>query len=173
MKFYYEHAWFLGLASSPSLPSSLTRSHYIKQFGNHSALKGITTLTLFVYKYVADTSFVFLSCVDTDFGFVSAHLCVGGRKGEKFFVWVMVVRGGRSTCTVHVRADVWMWRIRLLPHPYLATVVMCEDETLGGSGAGGQVGGWVGVRLLLASSMWLVLECSPVFFFSLHVNEQK
>ena len=46
-------------------------ARFIKKLAHHSALKGITTLSIFFYKYIADTSFVFLSCVKTHHGFVS------------------------------------------------------------------------------------------------------
>ena len=44
---------------------------FSERLSNRSALKGITFLSLFVYKYAADTSFIFLSCTDTDYGLVS------------------------------------------------------------------------------------------------------
>ena len=50
------------------------RSHYL---GEHSALRGIGFMGLFIYKYIADTSFVMISCVDAG-GFVSC--CVIAKK---------------------------------------------------------------------------------------------
>ena len=47
------------------------RARCIRAFGSHSALKGITFLSLFIYKYIADTAFVFVSCIETDIGLVS------------------------------------------------------------------------------------------------------
>ena len=45
----------------------------IKLLSNHSALKGITFLSIFVYKYIADTSFILISCSTyEEYGFVSA-----------------------------------------------------------------------------------------------------
>ncbi len=48
-----------------------SRTRFIRALGRHSALKGITFLSLFVYKYIADTAFIFISCVLTDAGLVS------------------------------------------------------------------------------------------------------
>ena len=42
----------------------------VQFFSNRSALKGITFLSLFVYKYIADASFLLISCQSTDIGFV-------------------------------------------------------------------------------------------------------
>ena len=50
----------------------ILRTRYLKPLGRHSALKGITFLSFFVYKYIADTAFIFVSCLDTAVGFVSA-----------------------------------------------------------------------------------------------------
>lgn len=47
------------------------RARFIKPLGNRSALKGITFLFLFIYKYIADTSFILISCNNTSFGLVS------------------------------------------------------------------------------------------------------
>ena len=59
------------------LPTLIPHAHsaqFIGALGKHSALKAITFISLFVYKYVADTAFVFISCLPTDkLGFVSSQ----------------------------------------------------------------------------------------------------
>lgn len=45
-------------------------ARYVRALSNRSALKGITFLSLFIYKYIADTSFIFISCLATNFGLV-------------------------------------------------------------------------------------------------------
>ena len=49
------------------------RVRFIKRLSNRSALKGITFLFLFIYKYIADTSFILISCNNTRFGLVSHY----------------------------------------------------------------------------------------------------
>ena len=84
---------FLYATHSPPLYSA----KYLKGFARHSALKGITTLSLFVYKYVADTSFIFLSCVTTDLGFVS-HMM--------FRVWcVWILQSDLETCNSAIQLE--------------------------------------------------------------------
>lgn len=61
---------FVPACSVHMLRISSLRSRKIRMLGNHSALKGITFLSLFIYKYVADTSFIFISCLETDRGLV-------------------------------------------------------------------------------------------------------
>ena len=46
------------------------RARWLRPLGEHSALRGIGFMGLFIYKYIADTSFVMISCVDAG-GFVS------------------------------------------------------------------------------------------------------
>ncbi len=47
-------------------------ARYNAVLGTHSALRGITFLSIFVYKYIADTSFTLISCSSyDDYGFVS------------------------------------------------------------------------------------------------------
>lgn len=52
---------------------SLPSARFIRPLSNRSALKGITFLSIFVYKYLADTSFIFISCLSTSFGLVSTQ----------------------------------------------------------------------------------------------------
>jgi hypothetical protein len=53
-----------------TVASYVISARFSKRLSNRSALKGITFLSLFVYKYVADTAFIFISCNQTDFGLV-------------------------------------------------------------------------------------------------------
>ena len=53
---------------------SLSNSaRFSKKLSNRSSLKGITFLSLFIYKYIADTAFIFISCNETEFGLVSSR----------------------------------------------------------------------------------------------------
>lgn len=54
-----------------SIPPPPLSAQWINALGKHSALKALTFISLFVYKYVADTAFIFVSCLPTDLGFVS------------------------------------------------------------------------------------------------------
>ena len=51
----------------------LFRARRLRYLGEHGALRGIGFMGLFIYKYIADTSFVMISCVDAG-GFVSLLL---------------------------------------------------------------------------------------------------
>jgi len=53
----------------------LFRARRLRYLAEHSALRGIGFMGLFVYKYIADTSFVMISCVDAG-GFVSCFVVV-------------------------------------------------------------------------------------------------
>ena len=46
-------------------------ARFLKVLSNRSSLDGIALLTLFIYKYVADTSFTLISCTRTNNGYVS------------------------------------------------------------------------------------------------------
>ena len=48
----------------------LFRARRSRHLAEHSALRGMGFMGLFVYKYIADTCFVMISCVDAG-GFVS------------------------------------------------------------------------------------------------------
>ena len=48
----------------------MCRTRFIRVLGSRSGLKGITFLSLIVYKYLADTAFIFISCINTDLGLV-------------------------------------------------------------------------------------------------------
>ncbi|KAL5515915.1 hypothetical protein EMCRGX_G001160 [Ephydatia muelleri] len=53
-----------------SIATYVLAARCIKFFSDRSALKGITFLSLFVYKYIADASFLLISCQNTQYGFV-------------------------------------------------------------------------------------------------------
>lgn len=46
-----------------------------KMLSERSSLNGITLLSLLIYKYIADTSFILISCSSTSTGWVSFSMC--------------------------------------------------------------------------------------------------
>ncbi|XP_019851702.1 PREDICTED: uncharacterized protein LOC109581757 [Amphimedon queenslandica] len=70
-------------------------AHFVKRFAHHSAIKGITCLSYFIYKYLADTSFVFLSCAQTPIGFRFQYdgsvSCLSPYFGTFFFLSLLIV----------------------------------------------------------------------------------
>jgi hypothetical protein len=53
---------------------SLFSARFIPRLANHSTLKGLTTIFLIVYKYVADTAAVSFNCSQTAYGLVGLPL---------------------------------------------------------------------------------------------------
>ncbi|CAI8015363.1 hypothetical protein GBAR_LOCUS9518 [Geodia barretti] len=53
-----------------TVASYIFSARFSKHLSNRSSLKGITFLSLFIYKYIADTAFIFISCNQTEFGLV-------------------------------------------------------------------------------------------------------
>ena len=79
----------------------LFRARRLRHFAEHSALRGIGFMGLFVYKYIADTSFVMISCVDAG-GFVSLF-CLN-----------------EQLCCVGHECTPYYWAVREIPHiPWL------------------------------------------------------
>ena len=64
----------LGETLFESLSLSPDSARFSKRLSNRSSLKGITFLSLFIYKYIADTAFIFISCNQTEFGLVRGQL---------------------------------------------------------------------------------------------------
>ncbi|CAI8015362.1 hypothetical protein GBAR_LOCUS9518, partial [Geodia barretti] len=56
-----------------TVASYIFSARFSKHLSNRSSLKGITFLSLFIYKYIADTAFIFISCNQTEFGLVRSR----------------------------------------------------------------------------------------------------
>jgi len=91
----------------------------LKALSNRSALSGITLLSLFVYKYVADTSFTLLNCSRLDNDWVNSNKTVITiHDSERLCLcnYVVVVVFRFSHTMVRRAVPVWTWFLLLFLH---------------------------------------------------------